>query len=126
VSEERKLHMTIEIDRFRKLNLYKQAIRFTHRVLDWTNQNQDEIGWKKCIWIRKKAMDIPKNIAKASVDINVRNKYKKLNRGKDALQNLMPVLKQYGMDDNDLSVDLLKLFNGYFGFLNKKKNAYRG
>ncbi|AIF45134.1 hypothetical protein [Virgibacillus sp. SK37] len=118
--------MTIEIDRFRKLNLYKQAIRFTHQVLDWTNENLDEIGRKECVWIRKMAMDIPRSIAKAAAEINVRNKYKKLNRGKEALQKVVPVLKHYGMDDNDLSVELLKLFNGYFGLLNRKKNANRG
>ncbi|AXI08226.1 hypothetical protein CV093_04450 [Oceanobacillus sp. 143] len=118
--------MTIEIDRFRMLNLYKQAIRFTHQVLDWTNENLDEIGLKECVRIRKMAMKIPSSIATATAEINVRNKYKKLNRGKDALQNVMPVLRDYGMEENELSVELLKLFNGYFGLLNRKKNASRG
>lgn len=118
--------MTKEIDSFRKLNLYKQAIRFTHQVLDWTSENSDEIGWKECVKIRKMAVDIPKSIAKAAVEINVRNKYKKLNRGKEALQNVVRVLKHFGMEYNELSVELLKLFNGYFGLLNRKKNASRG
>lgn len=118
--------MTIEIDSFRKLNLYKQAIRFTHQVLDWTSENTDEIGWKECVKIRKMAVEIPRNIAKAAVEINVRHKYKKLNHGKEALQNVVPVLNRYGMYDNDLSVELLKLFNGYFGLLNRKKNAIKG
>lgn|SRR5690625_3746326 len=118
--------MTIEIDRFRKLNLYIQAVRFTHQVLDWTNENLDEIGWEECVQIRKLAMKIPSSIAKSAVEINVRNKYKKLNRGKEALQNVMPLLKQYGMDDNNLSVEVLKLFNGFFGMLNRKKKVSRG
>lgn len=118
--------MTIEIDRFRKLNLYKQAIRFTHQVLDWTSQNRDEIGLKESLRIRKMVVKIPSSIAMAAVEINVRNKYKKLNRGKEALQNVVPVLRHHGMDENELSVELLKLFNGYFGLLNRMKNARRG
>ncbi|WP_047979723.1 hypothetical protein [Ornithinibacillus contaminans] len=118
--------MTIEIDRFRKLNLYKQALRFTHLVLEWTVQNQADIGLNECIRIHKMVMKIPSNIVKAAVEINVKNKYKKLNHGKEALQNVVPVLKQHGIDDNELSVELMKLFNGYFGFLNRKKNAGRG
>ncbi|MBS4220062.1 hypothetical protein KHA96_17255 [Bacillus sp. FJAT-49711] len=123
--------MTIEVDSFRKLNLYKQAIRFTQLVLDWTEQNQNEIGWKECLLIRRMATEIPRSIALAATEINVKNKYKKLNRSKEAFQKLMPMLRRYEMGESEkrivmLSLELVKLFNGFFGMLNRKKNASRG
>lgn len=123
--------MRTEVDSFRKLNLYKQALRFTHMVLQWTEQNRDEIGLRECLEIRKQAVEIPKNIATAASEINVKNKYKKLNRSKEAFQTIMGDLKRLGMDKSEkkvimLSLELLKLFNGYFGMLNRKKNVRRG
>ncbi|MBL5768650.1 hypothetical protein B5V88_10480 [Heyndrickxia sporothermodurans] len=123
--------MRTEVDSFRKLNLYKQALRFTHMVLQYTEQNRDEIGLRECLEIRKQAMEIPKNIATAASEINVKNKYKKLNRSKEAFQTIMGDLKRLGMDKSEkkvimLSLELLKLFNGYFGMLNRKKNVRRG
>jgi|SRR5690606_13437281 len=123
--------MRTEVDSFRKLYLYKQALRFTHMVLQWTEHNKDEIGLRECLEIRKKAMEIPTNIAKAASEINVKNKYKKLNRSKEAFQTVMEDLRKLGMDKSEkkvvmLSLELLKLFNGYFGMLNRKKNASRG
>lgn len=63
----------------------------------------------------KDAVVIPKSIAKSSVEINVKSKYKKLNHGKEALQNVVPVLKHYGMNDNELSVEVLKCLMGTSG-----------
>lgn len=120
--------MRTEVDSFRKLNLYKQALRFTHLVLQWTEQNKEAIGLKECLEIRKLSTKLPSYIAKAAVEINVKHKYKKLNRGKEALQKLVSVLRHHGMDKHEkrmvpLSIELQKLFNGYFGLLNRKKNA---
>ncbi len=118
--------MKTEVDTFRKLNLYKQALRFTHLVLLWTEKHQDEIDISECLEVRKLAMEIPIYVAKAAVEINVKNKYKKLNRSKQALQILLPLLREYGVDKSEkrmivLSLDLLRLFNGYFGMLHRKK-----
>ncbi|MBL5867364.1 hypothetical protein [Heyndrickxia sporothermodurans] len=93
--------MRTEVDSFRKLNLYKQALRFTHMVLQYTEQNRDEIGLRECLEIRKQAMEIPKNIATAASEINVKNKYKKLNRSKEAFQTIMGDLKRLGMDKSE-------------------------
>ena len=65
-----------EIGDFRKMNLYKQSLRFTHLVFVWTEENRNEISEKDFIQIRKNSMDIPKNIAKAMVDINTKSKDK--------------------------------------------------
>lgn len=119
--------MRTEVDSFRKLNLYKKALRFTHMVLQWTEQNKGEIGFRECLEIRKQAMEIPRSIAMSAAEINVKNKYKKLNRSKMAFQSVMEDLRKLGMDKSEkkmvmLSLELLKLFNGYFGMLNRKKN----
>ncbi|MGG3691784.1 hypothetical protein [Heyndrickxia ginsengihumi] len=123
--------MSTEVDSFRKLNLYKQALRFTHMVLHWTEQNKDEIVFRECSEIRKLAMEIPRSIAMAATEINVKNKYKKLNRSKMAFLSVMEDLRKLRMDKSEkkmvmLSLELLKLFNGYFGMLKRKKNASRG
>jgi len=115
-----------EIGSPRNMNLYKRSLLFSKLVLDWTLDKREKIGEKEFIQIRKMAVEIPKNITKAIVDINIKDKFKKLNRAKDTFLDLTGRLRKLGMDVsenklNELSLELLKLFNGYFGYLAKKK-----
>lgn len=115
-----------EIGNPRNMNLYKRSLLYSKLVLDWTMDNREEIGEKEFMRIRKMAVGIPKNIAKAIVDINIKDKYKKLNQAKDTFLKLTDKLQELGMDGSEngldgLSLELLKLFNGYFGYLAQKK-----
>lgn len=110
----------------RNMNLYKRSLLYTKLVLEWTVDKREEIGEKEFIQIRKMAVGIPKNISKAVVDINIKEKFKKLNQAKDSFLKLTDKLQELGMNGSEigldgLSLELLKLFNGYFGYLAKKK-----
>ncbi len=115
---------------FRNLNLYKHSLRYSKLILDWTVKNRSEIGEKEFLQIRKMAMSISKNIAKAVVDININTKFKKLNRAKDNFLKLTDKSKELGMDIKEkrlvpMSLEMLKLFNGYFRYLGKRKKENR-
>lgn len=111
---------------FRKMNLYKHSLRYSKLILDWTVKNRSEIGEKEFLQIRRMAMSISKNIAKAVVDININNKFKKLNWAKVNFLKLMNKSKELGMNEKEkrlapMSLEMQKLFNGYFGYLGKRK-----
>lgn len=118
----------MEIGYPRSMNLYKCSLRFSTLVLNWTIKYRNEIGEAEFLKIRKMVMQIPKNIASAIVDIHIKNKYKKLNHAKETFLLLTSSLRNLGMETSEkhlvvLSLELLKLINGYFGYLGKKKNA---
>lgn len=114
-----------EIGNPRDMNLYRHSLLYSKLVLDWTVNNRSEIGEEEFLKVRKMVMEIPKNISKAIVEIHKNNKFKKLNRAKDTFLSLTTKLRKLGMEASEkrlvmMSLDLLKLFNGYFGHLGKK------
>lgn len=115
----------MEIGNPRSMNLYKRSLQYSKHVLDWTVNIRNEIEEEDFLQVRKMAMEIPKSIASALVDIHIKNKFKKLNKAKDTFFRLTDRLRNLEMESSEkrmvvLSMDLLKLFNGYFGYLGKR------
>lgn len=123
--------MMEEIGIPRKMNLYKNSLRFSVLVLNWLANNYHNIEGEEIVKLRKMAVAIPKDIASGVVDIHLKNKFKKLNKAKETFLDLTNKLRDIGMDKNEkrlivMSLELIKLFNGYFGYLAKNKDIKRG
>ena len=112
--------MLVKINDFRTLKLYQKSVDFTCETLDWIDSNSKKFSKVDMIRLRRKAMTIPTKIARANVDIHIKDRYKKLNIAKEAMQSLILELKPHIAEEESakvidaLSIELSKFAKWIF------------
>jgi hypothetical protein len=119
------------VENFRLLTLYDRSIELTKTIYDVSHTDKGSLTDLEIKLIRKKAVIIPSKIASGISQMNMKFRCKKLNEAKATLiqlRLLMDNLKMRKKIDCQLwlvfekyRIEVIKLLNGYFGWIGSKK-----
>lgn len=121
--------MMLKVENFRNLFLYKRSLVLTNEVFKWIKSNDDFLYESE--EIRKIAVTIPKKIASAIAQVNMKIRFKRLNDAKMKLrklfEKLIEIKNSFKVDYQswqqivDRSIEVMKLLNAYFKWISNKR-----
>lgn len=120
-----------KVENFRTFDVYNRSIDLSLAVKQATNNCMTNLTEHEVGVINKNAITIPNRIAAAVAQVNMKVRFKKLNEAKSTLiqlQTIMLELKRSKKIDEqswkkveELSTEVMKLLNGYFGWISSRK-----
>ncbi|MFB5088368.1 hypothetical protein PGC35_14375 [Psychrobacillus sp. PGGUH221] len=119
----------MQIETFRNMNLYDKALDLCFSSYLFIEKHQSQITMEDAFKIRRMVTRIPVKIATAIGQNNMKLRFKRLNEAKIELQNFEQMLDkihekvdliyEYGFEVDYYSGELMRLMNGYFGWLKR-------
>src|SRR5690606_6711087 len=120
-----------KVENFRTFDVYNRSIDLSMAVKQIINGCKADLTEYEVGVLYKNAVIIPNKIAAAIGQVNMKVRFKKLNEAKSTviqLQTIMLDLKRRKKIDEQLwqevdeySIQVMKLLNGYFGWISKSK-----
>lgn len=121
----------VKVENFRNLDVYNRSIDLLMAVKRVINGCKVDLTEYEVGVLYKNAVIIPNKIAAAIGQVNMKVRFKKLNEAKSTvikLQTIMFDLKKRKKIDEQLwqkvdeySIEVMKLLNGYFKWMGKRK-----
>lgn len=121
----------VKVENFRNLDVYNRSIDLLMAVKRVINGCKVDLTEYEVGVLYKNAVIIPNKIAAAIGQVNMKVRFKKLNKAKSTviqLQTIMLDLKKRKKIDEQLwqkvdeySIEVMKLLNGYFKWMGKRK-----
>lgn len=119
-----------KIENFRAFTLYERSLQLSMAIRKAIQTCDDSLPYKDAKLIEKRAMCLPTRIASGIAQVNMKVRFKKMNEAvviMTQLKIMMERLKRRKMIDHQLwqeieniSLELIKLFNGYFGWMGRQ------
>ncbi|GAE37657.1 four helix bundle protein [Halalkalibacter akibai] len=120
-----------KVENFRSFNLYNRSTDLTMTVRQATNIYKANLTEQEISILNKNAVIIPKKIAAAISQVNMKERFKKLNEAKSTLIQLEMIMlelkKRKKIDEqswrevDDYLMEVMKLLNGYFSWISRRK-----
>jgi len=119
----------MQIETFRNMSIYDKALDLCFASYQFIEKHQNQIAMEDAFKIRRMVTRIPVKIATAIGQNNMKLRFKRLNEAKIELQNFEQMLDkihkkvekiyEYGFEVDYYSGELMRLMNGYFGWLKR-------
>lgn len=120
-----------KIEDFRAFTLYKRSLQLLMTISKAIQTCEDNLPYKDAKLIQKRAICLPIRIASAIAQVNMNVRFRKLNEAVAIMTQLKIILERLNrrkiIDDQlwqeieNISLELIKLFNGYFGWMGRRK-----
>lgn len=121
----------VKVQNFRKFDVYNRSIDLSMAVKQVINNCKANLTEREVGVLSKNAVTIPNKVAAAIGQVNMKVRFKKLNKAKSTviqLQTIMLDLKKRKKIDEQLwqkvdeySIEVMKLLNGYFKWMGERK-----
>ena len=123
------------VENFRTFDVYNRSIDLSMAIKQATSSCKENLTEHEVGVINKNAVTIPNKIAAAISQVNMKVRFKKLNEAKSTLIQLQTIMlelkkrkkidEQMWQEVDDNSTEVMKLLNGYFKWISRRKSKTR-
>lgn len=120
-----------KVENFRTFDVYNRSIDLLMAIKQATKSCKADLTEQEIGVLNKNVVTIPIKVAAAIAQVNMKVRFKKLNEAKSTLIQLQTIMlelkKRKKIDEQswgkveELSIEVMKLLNGYFGWISGRK-----
>jgi hypothetical protein len=120
-----------KVENFRTLDVYNRSINLSLTIKHATKSCKADLSEQEIGVLNKNVVTIPIKVAAAIAQVNMKERFKKLNEAKSTLIQLQTIMlelkkrkkidEQSWMKVEELSIEVMKLLNGYFRWISGRK-----
>jgi hypothetical protein len=121
----------IKVETFRTFDVYNRSNDLSMAIKQATKSCNADLTEQEIGVLNKKVVIIPTKVAAAIAQVNLKVRFKKLNEAKSTLIQLQTIMldltvrkkidEQSWVEVEELSIEVMKLLNGYFGWISGRK-----